>query len=113
MSGRKLTAVERISSRRRCTISATSRSKNRTPSSPPSVRFKLPCLKRTEGGELGVRFLDLDVAEIVRLRRELILSTAVSFRPDIVLVDKKPDGLAGELEPSLRYIRCNLPQTRI
>jgi len=57
--------------------------------------------------------LDLDVAEIVRLRRELILSTAVSFRPDIVLVDKKPDGLAGELEPSLRYIRCNLPQTRI
>ena len=75
--------------------------------------IKLPCLKRTEGGELGVRFLDLDVAEIVRLRRELILSTAVSFRPDIVLVDKKPDGLAGELEPSLRYIRCNLPQTRI
>src|SRR5882762_5910178 len=66
--------------------------------------IKLPCLKRTEGGELGVRFLDLDVAEIVRLRRELILSTAVSFRPDIVLVDKKPDGLAGELEPSLRYI---------
>ena len=75
--------------------------------------IKLPCLKRTEGGELGVRFLDLDVAEIVRLRRELILSTAVSFRPDIVLVDKKPDGLAGELEPSLRYIRCNLPQARI
>ena len=75
--------------------------------------IKLPCLKRTESGELGVRFLDLEVAEIVRLRRELILSTAVSFRPDIVLVDKKPDGLAGELEPSLRYIRCNLPQARI
>jgi predicted glycosyltransferase len=75
--------------------------------------IKLPCLKRTECGELGVRFLDLEVAEIVRLRRELILSTVVSFRPDIVLVDKKPDGLAGELEPSLRYIRCNLPQTRM
>src|SRR6266404_4214701 len=75
--------------------------------------IKLPCLKRTESGELGVRFLDLEVAEIVRLRRELILSTAVSFRPDIVLVDKKPDGLAGELEPSLRYIKCSLPQTRI
>jgi predicted glycosyltransferase len=75
--------------------------------------IKLPCLKRTELGELGVRFLDLDVTEIVRLRRELILSTVASYRPDVVLVDKKPDGLAGELEPSLRHIKCSLPQTRI
>jgi len=64
-------------------------------------------------GELGVRFLDLDVTEIVRLRRELILSTVMSYRPDVLLVDKKPDGLAGELEPSLRHIKCSLPQTRI
>src|SRR5215469_2758977 len=75
--------------------------------------IKLPCLKRTESGELGVRFLDLEVEQVVRLRRELILSTVVTFRPDVVLVDKKPDGLAGEMEPSLRYIKCNLPDTRI
>lgn len=79
----------------------------------PGIDYiKLPCLKRSDSGDLGVRFLDMEVAEIVRLRRELILSTVVSFRPDIVLVDKKPEGLAGEMEPSLRYIRCNLPQTR-
>ena len=75
--------------------------------------IKLPCLKRSEAGELGVRFLDLEVEQIVRLRRELILSTVVTFQPDVVLVDKKPDGLAGEMEPSLRYIKCNLPKTRI
>jgi predicted glycosyltransferase len=75
--------------------------------------IKLPCLKRTELGELGVRFLDLDLNEIVRLRRELILSTVMSYRPDVVFVDKKPDGLAGELEPSLRHIRCSLSNTRI
>ncbi len=80
----------------------------------PGIDYiKLPCLKRSEGGELGVRFLDLEVEQIVRLRRELILSTVVSFQPDVVLVDKKPDGLAGEMEPALRYIKCNLPQTRI
>lgn len=80
----------------------------------PGIDYiKLPCLKRTEGGELGVRFLDLDLTEIVRLRRELILSTVMSYRPDVVLVDKKPDGLAGELEPSLRHIKCSLSQTRI
>src|SRR5882672_1358379 len=80
----------------------------------PGIDYiNLPCLKRTELGELGVRFLDLDVTEIVRLRRELILSTVMCYRPDVVLVDKKPDGLAGELEPSLRHIKCSLPQTRI
>ena len=36
----------------------------------------------------------------------------MSFEPDVVLVDKRPDGLAKELEPSLRYIKCNLPRTR-
>ena len=80
----------------------------------PGIDYiKLPCLKRTEWGELGVRFLDLDVSEIIRLRRELILSTVMSYRPDVVFVDKKPDGLAGELEPSLRHIKCSLFNTRI
>jgi predicted glycosyltransferase len=72
---------------------------------------KLPCLKRSETGELGVKFLPMPADEIIRLRRELLLATVVSFQPDIVLVDKKPDGLAGELEPALRHIRCALPQT--
>ena len=80
--------------------------------SPGIDYIKLPCLKRSDTGNLGVRFLDLEVDEVVRLRRELILATVVSFKPDIVLVDKKPEGLAGEMEPSLRYIRCSLPQTR-
>ena len=80
----------------------------------PGIDYiKLPCLKRTEWGELGVQFLNLDVSEIVRLRRELILSTVMSYRPDVVFVDKKPDGLAGELEPSLRHIKCSLVDTRI
>ena len=80
--------------------------------SPGIDYIKLPCLKRSDAGELGVRYLELDVEQVIRLRRELILSTVISFKPDIVLVDKKPEGLAGEMEPSLRYIRCNLPQTR-
>lgn len=80
----------------------------------PGIDYiKLPCLKRTEWGELGVRFLGLEVSEIVRLRRELILATVMSYRPDVVFVDKKPDGLAGELEPSLRHMKCSLSNTRI
>ena len=80
----------------------------------PGIDYiKLPCLKRTEWGELGVRFLGLEVSEIVQLRRALILSTVMSYRPEVVFVDKKPDGLAGELEPSLRHIKCSLMNTRL
>ena len=75
--------------------------------------IKLPCLKRAESGELGVKFLPMEAEEVIRLRRELLLSTVISFRPDVVLVDKKPDGLAGELEPALRHIRCALPETQV
>jgi predicted glycosyltransferase len=75
--------------------------------------IKLPCLRRTEDGDLGVRFLDLDLSEIIRLRRELILSAVQSFRPDVVLVDKMPDGLAGELTPSLQRLKSKLPESKV
>jgi predicted glycosyltransferase len=74
--------------------------------------IKLPCLKRSVEGELDVRFLDIETAEIVRLRQELIQSTMASFRPDVVLVDKKPAGLAGELRPAMEWVRRRLPSTR-
>jgi predicted glycosyltransferase len=50
---------------------------------------------------------------VVRLRRELILSTVTKFRPDIFLVDKKPGGVAGELEDSLKAIYADLPHTAV
>ncbi len=80
--------------------------------SPGIDYIKLPCLKRSEAGHLGVRFLDMEVKQVVSLRSQLILSTVMSFKPDVVLVDKKPEGLAGELEASLHYIRRELPETR-
>src|SRR6266478_8167778 len=81
--------------------------------SPGIDYIKLPCLRRADDGDLGVRFLDLELSEVVRLRRELILSTVQSFQPDVVLVDKMPDGLAGELEPSLRHLQCKLPGSKV
>jgi predicted glycosyltransferase len=75
--------------------------------------IKLPCLKRSEAGDLGVRFLDLESDEVIGLRKQLILSSVRSFRPDVVFVDKKPAGLAGELEPALRYVKSCLPATKV
>src|SRR5260370_12584636 len=63
--------------------------------------IKLPCLKRTELGELGVRFLDLDVTEIFHLRRELILSTLIIYRPHPLPLDHNPPPLALPSTPRL------------
>src|SRR4029077_21073603 len=63
---------------------------------------KLPCLRRDVGGAIGVKYLNLNLDSTVRLRRELILSTVTYLKPDIFLVHKKPGGVAGELEESLK-----------
>jgi predicted glycosyltransferase len=74
---------------------------------------KLPCLRRDAGGTIGVKYLNLNLDSTVRLRREMILSTITYFRPDIFLVDKKPGGVAGELEESLKTLKTNLPNTAV
>jgi predicted glycosyltransferase len=74
---------------------------------------KLPCLKRDVEGSIRVKYLNLQLDSIVRLRRELIFSTVTNFRPDILLVDKKPGGVAGELEESLKTIRTDFPNTAV
>ena len=74
---------------------------------------KLPCLRRDIEGEIGVRYLDLNLDSIVHLRRELILSTVTNLRPDIFLVDKKPGGVAGELKEVLKALKTDLPHTKV
>lgn len=74
---------------------------------------KLPCLNRDVEGSIHVKYLNLQDDSMVRLRREVILSTVTKFRPDIFLVDKKPGGVAGELEDSLKAIYTDLPHTAV
>lgn len=75
--------------------------------------IKLPCVGRDEEGELGVKFLNTEVDETLKLRSDLILTAAVNFKPDLLLVDKKPSGLNGELNSTLRYVKTALPQTKL
>jgi predicted glycosyltransferase len=80
----------------------------------PGIDYvKLPCLRRDGGGVIGVKYLNLNLDKTVGLRRELILSTVMNFKPDIFLVDKKPGGVAGELEQSLKALKANSPGTSI
>jgi predicted glycosyltransferase len=69
---------------------------------PPRIDYvKLPCLARDTRGVYGVKYLDLDYDAALRLRSSLIVSAANEFEPDVVLVDKKPLGVGGELQATL------------
>ncbi len=75
--------------------------------------IKLPCLSRDRNGKLAAKYLTSDVDETIRLRSNLIETAIVDFKPDLLLIDKKPYGLLGELKPALNYLKVYSPQTKI
>lgn len=75
--------------------------------------IKLPCVNRGNTGQVAVKYLGMDVNEIVKLRSELIFSAAVNFQPDLFLVDKKPFGIKNELAATVSYLHENLPETKL
>lgn len=75
--------------------------------------IKIPCLNRGESGDLQAKYLDTETDETVKLRADLILATAINFKPDLFLVDKKPNGLKGELADTLKHLKAYLPETKL
>ncbi len=75
--------------------------------------IKLPCLNRGESGEIAVKYLNADIESTVQLRSELILAAAKNYQPDLVLVDKKPYGIKGELTTTIDYLKNFLPETKL
>ena len=81
---------------------------------PPRLDYiKIPCLNRGETGEIAVKYLQTDIAETVKLRSDLILMAAINFKPDAILVDKKPYGIKNELVTTLKFLKKQLPQTKM
>jgi predicted glycosyltransferase len=74
--------------------------------------IKLPCLSRTEREGYSAKYLDSTIGEVVRLRSDLILSAVLNFKPDLMLIDKKPYGVKHELRETLSLIKNYLPGTR-
>ena len=75
--------------------------------------IKLPCVSRNTKGELDVRFLGESLEVTMRLRSQLIRAAIANFQPDLFLVDKKPTGLEGELEPALADLKANHSQCKL
>ncbi len=65
--------------------------------SPRIDYIKLPCLTRTMSGDYEAKSLNLAHNQILRMRSNLIRNSIIDFDPDLILVDKKPFGVADEL----------------
>ncbi len=81
---------------------------------PPRLdMIKLPALSKRSTGEYKARTLPLSLAQTLAWREQMILDAAKTFQPDLVLVDKVPAGVHGELLPALRYLKTWSPETRL
>jgi predicted glycosyltransferase len=75
--------------------------------------IKLPCLGRNELGVISSKYLETPFQEITQLRSDLIKAAVINFKPDLIIVDKKPYGLQGELKETLTYLKKHLPLTKL
>jgi predicted glycosyltransferase len=74
---------------------------------------KLPALTKHSDGRYAARILPLPLPEIIGWRLQMIAQAAITFRPDLLLVDKSAAGVQRELIPTLRYLKSHSPQTRL
>jgi predicted glycosyltransferase len=66
---------------------------------------RIPGVTKLPDGDYRTLNLNMSVDEVVRLRADIILQTAATFRPDLLIVDKEPTGFRGELMPALEEVR--------
>jgi predicted glycosyltransferase len=59
------------------------------------------------------RDLEIDFRQLRAMRREVIRSTAETFRPHVFMVDNVPLGMKGEIVPTLEMIRRRIPHTKV
>src|SRR5215211_6671645 len=66
---------------------------------------KLPALRKLENDKYAGRHLALSADEVRAIRSSLLESIVRSLRPDVLLVDKHPCGVRGELRSALGVLR--------
>jgi predicted glycosyltransferase len=68
---------------------------------------RLPGVVKLPNGDYTTSSLRLPLDETVAMRQAILLETARTLKPDLVIVDKEPTGFRGEILPALRELRRN------
>jgi predicted glycosyltransferase len=66
---------------------------------------KIPSVIKLHNGEYQSMAEHISLADTLQMRREIILQTAKTYRPDIFITDKEPLGLQGEVEDTLAWLK--------
>lgn len=92
-------------------------------SSDPTIRqFKaparteiasLPAISKLGGAYYAADNLDLSLAEVLRIRTEVMLGYARGLLPDYLVIDTFPGGVKGELLPVIDWVREHVPGIKI
>lgn len=68
--------------------------------------LRLPGLSKVDNHRYAARRLSISAGEVRALRAALLSAAVETFRPDVVLADKHPGGVQGELVPALERHRA-------
>jgi predicted glycosyltransferase len=74
---------------------------------------KLPSVHRRARSQYVAKYLRSPYRDVKRMREKLVLAAFQGFNPHLVLVDKVPLGLGGELRPSLDWLKKSRPKARL
>jgi predicted glycosyltransferase len=66
---------------------------------------RIPGVEKQPDGSYASHHLHVSLGDTIRLRQDIIRQLAISYDPDVVIVDKEPTGLRGELLPALDILR--------
>lgn len=75
--------------------------------------IKLPSLDRVEADRYRPRSLSACPGEVARIRSTLLERSVLGFAPDLMIVDKRPAGVGGELRETLRALRRSPRSTKL
>lgn len=67
--------------------------------------IKIPSVIKLRNGDYTSLSDHIDLSETLSMRRAIIESAAINFRPNVFIVDKEPRGLRGELDPTLPRLK--------
>lgn len=72
---------------------------------PPNVDVvKLPAITKEGNGRYSARRLGVGPEDVFHLRAGIIAGAVWAFRPDVLVADKHPFGVRGELRPALDFV---------
>ncbi len=81
---------------------------------PPHCDFvKIPTIVKVDAGVWRPDHLPVSERELLTIRSEIIQNVAVSFQPQVFLVDHMPHGALGELAKPLEALKKYSPHTKV